>query len=115
MNNNKKYARTIDYSRHQQIIQELNEQIAIMKQQINEADQAAFQHKDLQHAHEQLLDQYTDLQSTNLSLYQDKDKLLQQINMLQTVNLNVQYQFAALQSKRITKCQHIYQCGCGMS
>ena len=99
---------TVVRSQHQEIVQELRQQLIIMKQQIKESEQAAVRHIELQHTHEQLLDQYTDLHTTNLSLYQDKDELLQQINMLQTVNINIQYQFATLQSKRITIQSHEY-------
>ena len=107
--------RNMDYSRHRNVVQSLNETIDILSLRLQAADDAAIQATRLSHEHEQLLDEYTELHASYQSLQQDKEKLIQQINMLHDVNLNTQYQLTTLQSKKAVSCQHMFQCGCGMS
>ena len=111
-NNDNKYGRTMDFSRHQEIVQELRQQLIVMKQQIKTFEEEATTTTALHHTHEQLLDAYSDMHNTNLSLQHDKETLMLQVRMLQDINVNTQYQLVTLQSKMSITCQHKFQCGC---
>ena len=97
-NNNIRSARTIDLATHQQMVQDLEATIDVMQQRIQQLEKKDVKATELSYSHEQLLDAYSDMHSTNLSLQQDKETLLLQVKMLQDINLNTQYQLTTLQS-----------------
>ena len=113
-NNDNKYGRTMNFSRHQEIVQELRQQLINMKQQIKAFEEESIRTKELHHSHEQLLDAYSDMHNDNLSLQHDKETLMLQVRILQDINVNTQYQLVTLQSKMSITCQHKFQCGCNM-
>ena len=114
-NKNNKAGRSMNLIRHQNIVQTLNETISILNQRLSSTENTAMRATETSCKYEELLNTYTELHAANISVQRDNEKLKQQINMLHDINLNTQYQLMTLQSKKSVSCQHMYQCGCGMS
>ena len=107
-----KYERQIDFSTHRGIVKDFKSDIRILESKLSSNKLTS---NATEIANQQLIERNNDDNDRIEELLDDQHRLTQQIKALQTFNLNLQWQLACLKSKKEVSCDHVYECGCGMS
>ena len=107
-----KYERQIDFSKHRGIVKDLQSDIRILESKLS---RNILTSNATEIANQQLIEKSMEDRDKIEELLADQHILSTQIKALQTFNLNLQWQLACLKSKKEVSCDHVYECGCGMS